>query len=72
MPQLFPANERKLGEVVLNPYEVPDKNSPTDPKLFLFARVPGNYFIVSGSTAGKPDFLEIPSKIVSHTDLLRL
>ncbi|MCU7801937.1 MAG: hypothetical protein KZQ96_01975 [Candidatus Thiodiazotropha sp. (ex Lucinoma borealis)] len=70
MPQLFPANERKLGEVVLNPYEELDKMSPSNSKSFLFARLPGNYFIVSGDTSGEPDFLEVPSRIKTHTELL--
>ncbi|MES9883948.1 MAG: hypothetical protein ABW185_24125 [Sedimenticola sp.] len=72
LPQLFPANERKLGEVVLNPYVIPNLDDPTDFSLFLFARVPGRYFIQSDITSGKPDFLEIPSSIASHTELLTL
>ncbi|MES9906038.1 MAG: hypothetical protein ABW168_25600 [Sedimenticola sp.] len=72
LPQLFPANERKLGEVVLNPFAEPNPKEPTDFNLFLFARAPERYFIVSGVTSGKPDFLEIPSNIESHTELLTI
>jgi len=72
IPQLFPANERKLGEVVLNPYESPSSSWPNNFELFLFARIPGIYFIVNDVISRKPDFLEVPSNIKSHTELLKL
>jgi hypothetical protein len=70
VPQLFPANEHKLGEVILNPYIPFDSQKPIDFNHFLFARVPDFYFFVSEVTSNKPKFINIPSKIKSHTNVL--
>lgn len=70
LPQLFSANERKLGEVVLDPYKDPSKEELENFNLFLFARVPDHYFILSEVSSGKPEFLTIPSNFKSHTALL--
>lgn len=70
LPQLFPANERKLGEVVLNPFIPFDPKHPINFDLFLFARVPGFYLFVSEVISDNPKFISIPSEIRSHTGLL--
>jgi hypothetical protein len=70
LPQLFPANERKLGEVVLNPFVPFDPKQPINYSHFLFARVPELYFFVKEVVSGKPKFMTIPSQIASHTKLL--
>ncbi len=70
LPQLFPANERKLGEVVLNPFIPFDAKKPINFSHFLFARVPELYFLVEDVVSGRPKFMSIPSRIVSHTNVL--
>ena len=72
IPQLFPANERKLGEVVLNPYTSFNPKRPINFDLFLFARVPALYFFVSEVISGRPKFMSIPSNIGSHTSVLTI
>lgn len=68
IPQLFPANERKLGEIVLSgEISIGQKLSP-----FLFARLPSRYFFESPDKRKKQDFLTIPSNLVSHTKVIRL
>jgi hypothetical protein len=65
-PQLFPANERKLGEILLDA----DNDSAKRFDLFLFARMPGIYLFGSSFDAdGKPIFKTAPSTIKSHTPL---
>lgn len=71
LPQLFPANERKIGEVLLNPYIPVDAEHDVDFKLFLMARLPGQYFFLKSFETTKPDFLRISSKIQSHMPLIR-
>ena len=65
IPQLFPANERKLGEIILDAH-CPPRNvfSP-----FIFARLPGNYLILTDKNM--PSYERLPSKIQSHVELMR-
>ncbi len=70
VPQLFPANERKLGEVVLNPFIPFDTKKPINYNHFLFARVPELYFFVKEVVLNKPEFLSVPSQVKSHTKVL--
>jgi len=72
-PQLFPANERKLGEIVLDttqPLEMQDDSSLN--KVFLFARLPGQYLLGGDVSDGTPQFTSIESHLHSHTDLIRM
>ncbi|NOZ87478.1 MAG: hypothetical protein GXP49_14645 [Deltaproteobacteria bacterium] len=71
LPQLFPANERKIGEVLLNPYVPVDAEPDVDFKLFLMARLPGQYFFLNSLRTTTPDFLRISSTIQSHMPLIR-
>lgn len=72
LPQLFPANERKLGEIVL------DASCPLDysrlnyamPAL-LFARLPGSYFVRNITPDGNVRFRMWNSNIKSHVAVLR-
>jgi len=69
IPELYPMNKRKLGEIVL------DATSEASPipnfETFLFARLPGGYWFVNDTdTKGKPNFIWNPSRIKSHTPLL--
>jgi len=71
LPHLFPANERKVGEIVLNPGVTPDPKKPVDFGYFLLARLPGKYLTLQSVSGSKPHFLEIPSRLASHTPVLR-
>jgi len=67
VPNLFSANTRKLGEVLLRA-EVPA--SPTrDFKNFLLARLPGYFALYKGGGALNPKFKFIPSGVKSHVQL---
>jgi hypothetical protein len=71
LPQLFAANERKLGDIVFNaecsrPY-VASNISKTP---FLFARLPGAYFILDLKAGRSNRFSALPSLIKSHVPVL--
>jgi hypothetical protein len=52
-PQLFPANERKLGEIVLDATQTLDMEDDSSlNKVFLFARLPGHYLRCNFSVIG--------------------
>jgi len=70
LPQLFPANERKIGEVLLNPFVNPDTSKDIDFDLFLMARIPGHYFFLDSLDEDNPNFLILKSDIQSHMPLL--
>jgi hypothetical protein len=68
LPELFPINQRKLGEIVLDATKKPKPYR--DYKTFLFARFPSHFFFIAGTAKnGEPKFLHIPSQIESHTKL---
>jgi len=70
IPQLFPANERKLGDIVLDGtirIDTSSKNSSN----FVFVRLPGSY-LFSLSNNAEQSFLHVPSDIVSHFPLIQL
>ena len=73
-PQLFPTNQRKLGEVVLNGgEEIENKDLSINNDLFIFARIPGYYMVAGGvDESGSPIFSEVKSNMTSHTELFRL
>jgi hypothetical protein len=68
LPELFPANQRKLGEIVLDATKKP---SPTlDFGSFLFGRFPGRFLLVKRLRSdGSPEFVSVPSGLKSHTPL---
>jgi hypothetical protein len=72
LPHLFPANERKVGEILLNPFVPFDPQAPVDYGLFLLARLPGRLFVLKSGSGGTPSFLEVASGIVSHMSLLKV
>ncbi|MCF8055832.1 MAG: hypothetical protein K9K37_04225 [Desulfocapsa sp.] len=70
-PQLFPANERKLGEIVLDAtqrLELEDDSSLNN--VFILARLPGIYLFGGDVSEGKPQFTPVSSQIQSHTELI--
>lgn len=70
LPQLFPANERKIGEVLLNPFVRPDTSKDIDFDLFLMARIPCYYFFLDSLNEDNPMFLLLKSNIQSHMPLI--
>lgn len=72
LPHLFPANERKVGEIVLDATVLFNPNKPIDFRTFVLSRVPGKYFFLKSVSKGSPIFLDIPSSIKSHVPLLVL
>lgn len=72
-PQLFPANERKLGEILLDATQqlkLQDENAIFD--TFILARLPGIYLFGGDISNGTPQFTPLESGIKSHTDLIKL
>lgn len=70
IPQLFPANQRKLGDIVLNG-EIELSDTSESHAQFVLARLPGKYFFVRDKHA-KPDFLTARSRLKSHVSVLTL
>ncbi len=69
IPQLFPANERKLGDIILNG-EIKVGKSENNRSCFLFTRLPGYYFFRRGQN--DDNFLVVPSNLKSHVPLIHL
>lgn len=72
LPHLFPANERKVGEIVLNPFVPFDPQAPINYALFLLARLPGRLFVIESSSAGTPKFMDVASGFESHLPMLKV
>lgn len=71
-PQLFPANERKLGEIVLDATKELDLDDDSSVnEVFIFARLPEMYLLGGEITNGNPQFTQVPSMLVSHTELIK-
>lgn len=69
IPHLFPANERKLGEIVLDASRVPtETKTAIDYTLFVMARLPGVYYL---KDINDDEFLEIESAIKTHVELIK-
>jgi hypothetical protein len=67
LPELFPINKRKLGEIILDATVKP--KSTRDYKTFLFARFPSHVFFPMSKGRGKSKFMAFQSPIESHTEL---
>ena len=65
IPQLFPANERKLGEIVLNAHCHPENEF----KPFIMARLPGNYLLSADEKI--QSYERWFSQLQSHVELMR-
>lgn len=71
LPHLFPANEHKLGEIVLDATQLPDEEKDVDFNLFVFARVPKQYIVNTKNNADQPAFASVPSSLSSHVELIK-
>jgi len=67
IPELFSANQRKVGEIVLDATLKPKPNLEFN--IFVLARLPGQYLFFKKTKDSKPVFLTYPSAIKSHTAL---
>jgi hypothetical protein len=68
VPELFPANLRKIGEILLNAGD--ELNPGDEARAFILARLPGSYIIQAGTDeSGTPQFNLGPSDLKSHTAL---
>jgi hypothetical protein len=67
IPQLFPANERKLGEIILNGEMTINRGQDTRSHFYL-ARLPSLFYF----NLGKKEFLTAPSNLKSHLRVIRL
>lgn len=72
LPQLFPANERKIGDIVMNATCVKDSTKDIDYNLFLFARLPSQYIMLQSANQHGPKFVSHPSELISHVELIHL
>jgi len=68
VPEVFPTNKRKLGEILL------DASKPlspeTDGRSFVLARLPGAFvFFENLDAQGDPTFALSPSALLSHVPL---
>ena len=71
-PQLFPANERKLGDIVFDAtQELNTSDEEAMNNVFILARLPEAYFFGGDMADGTPEFTTIVSGIESHTDLIK-
>ncbi len=72
-PQLFSANQRKFGEIVLDATKRLNTANPClGDDVFTFARVPGLYLLGGHVDKGLPQFSQVPSDIITHTALMTL
>lgn len=70
VPELFPANLRKVGEIVLSAMSQP--TSKRNFAQFVHARIPGRLlFLKAVAPDGRPSFVAVESQLQSHTPLYR-
>ena len=68
VPEVFPTNKNKLGEILLNASEA--LSPETDGSSFVLARFPGSFvFFDSLDEQGDPTFALSPSNLRSHIPL---
>lgn len=71
IPQLFPANKRKLGEIVLNG-EIELSGDDGDFSPFVLARLPGAYYFIQSDQNDDPNFERYSSALTSHFPVIRI
>jgi hypothetical protein len=69
IPELFSANLRKLGELVLDASQEPGNSR--DFQSFVFARVPNMLLFLKEASRGSSSFMSVPSNLEFHTPLFR-
>lgn len=70
VPELFPANRRKVAEVLIRTEVKADlENYRRDFKDFVIARLPGHFVLYEGGGSRSPKYLFVPSGVSSHIEL---
>lgn len=67
VPELFSANKRKLGEILLRADS--KVGSERDMESFVFARLPGHFSFYQEGGASNPNYLFIASGLDTHVEL---
>ena len=67
VPELFAANKRKLGEVLL--WAEAKVGPKRDLNSFFLARLPGYFSLYRGGPASKPEYDFVPSGAEGHVEL---
>lgn len=67
VPELFSANKRKVGEVLIRAEGVPGQS--WDLRSFLLARMPGYFALYSGGGPSRPRYQFIASGASGHVEL---
>lgn len=72
IPHLFPANERKLGDIVIDGQI--ELNVENIYRHLIYVRLPKGYYILTDppDTDGEINFRYFPSDLTSHVDVMRL
>jgi len=70
VPQLFPANEHKLGEIILNAGVASKVVASVGPELFVMARLPSRYFFPAEVAGKGTGLLSMPSRLTSHVSVI--
>jgi hypothetical protein len=70
IPELFPANYRKLGEIILDA-QIPITSLPSRESLWVIARFPGSYLINNNPVSGALSFMNLISAFENHIPLYR-
>ena len=68
IPELFPANYRKLGELILDARMSVDPDRPHG-LLWMIARLPSLYLVNLSPAEGPTKFVPLTSLLNSHTPL---
>lgn len=68
IPDLFPANRSKLGEILLNATIKPTQK--LDYGTFVLARLPETYAFHNPTPSAKSLFSQFPSNLHHHTKLI--
>ena len=71
IPHLFPANERKLGEVILDAGKSIQADEEANYGAFVIARLPDQFVVLDKFEDGNPCFETVPSSIRSHVEVWR-
>jgi hypothetical protein len=68
--ELFPANRRKLGEILLNAEIRP--TTGRNYQSFVLARLPENFYFLSKITSGVPSYTTLPTRLDDHIGIYHL
>ncbi|MBT6052852.1 MAG: hypothetical protein HOG49_39125 [Candidatus Scalindua sp.] len=70
VPELFPANRRKVAEVLIRAEVEADlTNYSRNFKDFVIARLPGHFALYEGGGSSNPKYRFVPSGVSSHIEL---